>query len=417
MDSSPLKTLTQAMHAILFLIGLADHADNMNLLSPRETVSDEEVEALYFDHRNHYFLRGAEHDLLHYPDSLPQCPHSLLAILYDPKTLPLLQDLIKRCQNLREDEAYSRREINDFRYAILRFALAVNMRRIMVSTVFHGWFANANSLKDIALGEDKTVFYRGQASEAWSLAPTFLRGMGESAQLDANAYLFHARKRGLLSKYESAIETGHGFYQRCAFFQHACSFSPLIDFTVDPVVATTFALMDPRVDPLDSPFDSLVYSFEANRDANDSDTYRVLRDKKTVNRFLEQEYRMVYLNEDYLALGKPYDILTYDAQGNPHRETFVLNTLEEVLHALTPSFTFIDLPINDRMRYQKGLFLVFHDCVCLKGHIFCELNSNFVLHRNRIAGKAKETIRNEIRRDYPHKDFAHLMNPYLFFQE
>ena len=77
----------------------------------------------------------------------------------------------------------------------------------------------------------------------------------------------------------------------------------------------------------------------------------------------------------------------------------------------------IDIPTNDRMVYQKGLFVAFTNCVSLKGRIFCELNQNLNFIQLSINPEIKDNIRKEIYEKYRDYDINHLMDPYLIFKE
>ncbi len=419
MSFTPSERLSDLMKVLLLSHGLNLRRKHyMSLLAPREDVPDKTVEAIYFDRRNLRYISDAEKTLRDYePDEPPR--HALLVVPDYEETKATVNDILSRCHKKGGDDRYSQKEINDFRYDLIRFALALSLKRSAQYTAFKGGLSTVKSLKDIARNKKGTItYYRGQFHGDWELVPSFLREIKDSVFLDHNAYTRLTNDRRLNEKYEASMgETSNNVYERSAFFQHACSFSPLIDFTFDPIVATTFAVSCPEKEEDDPTVGAMVYSFQAKEGPSESDGYRVYHDLSQANRFIRDEFRLIYLNETYVALRKTYALKAFDERGNLYERRLRFDTIAEFIKALTPSFAFIDLPTNDRMRYQKGVFLVFHDCLCLDGCIYFELNPNFSLHQCEIMPEGKSAIRKEIARNHPGKDYEHLMNPYLYFQE
>ena len=55
---------------------------------------------------------------------------------------------------------------------------------------------------------------------------------------------------------------------------------------------------------------------------------------------------------------------------------------------MTPDYRVFDIPTNDRMLYQKGLFVCFYNCLCLKDCIAYELCPDLFLTKI-CVGKRK----------------------------
>ena len=265
--------------------------------------------------------------------------------------------------------------------------------------------------------ENNFVFYRGQASIEWLMAPSVIRGLNQNIILDDNGYYHLLKATGLLEKYEIVFKDTNvkGAYKRYAFLQHACSYSPLIDLTSNHVVATSFALSNPNSFNDFYNCDSVVFTIEAR--SNVPDKGMVIESIEEANTFLKTRMKIKVLNESYVCFGKSYTLKRYDSLGQENNETITFNTFDEMLKQLKPSFMFIKCPTNDRMIYQRGLFLVLYDCVALKTKILYDLNPKFIFYKTRISCNHKRTLLEQIKRDYNHFTYHHLMSPYSYFNE
>lgn len=76
----------------------------------------------------------------------------------------------------------------------------------------------------------------------------------------------------------------------------------------------------------------------------------------------------------------------------------------------------VKIPVNDRMKYQKGVFICFYNCIALKTRICYELNEDIDLNKNIIKTSDKVDILKGIYNSIKY-DQEHLLNPYLIFTE
>ena len=134
-------------------------------------------------------------------------------------------------------------------------------------------------------------------------------------------------------------------YSFLAFSQHYFGVSPLIDFSKSPYTALSFALKDRK----EYSEDILIYTLEIK---NDSD---YTNSKETANQWISD-----------------YGVLVF-RENTRHEFDNVLESIEDfktvakhsksksLLEMNTPSAKLIDVPTNDLMLYQQGVFLLLDD--------------------------------------------------------
>lgn len=186
-------------------------------------------------------------------------------------------------------------------------------------------------------------------------------------------------------------------YYKYAFIQHTCSFSPMLDFTREERIAGTFALKKKEND-------SKIYmlSFE-----NDD---LIVSDEKEAGRILCHDTEIYYVNSKKIRFGQT---LFFENSG----KTIELTKIDSIIELLTPKPTIIHIPTNDRMRKQKGVFLLLRNCLALKGIIHFELCVDLVIREFIIPADKKDGIRKKLQQEYPQYSWESLMNPYLGFEK
>lgn len=258
--------------------------------------------------------------------------------------------------------------------------------------------------------------YRGQCDCDWAISPSVLRDLGRSIFLNDNSYYTLTKENGLFDKWKMhmRLPAGHA-YQRYSFFQHACSFSPLIDFTSDPLIAASFALANAGAKNVFLKQPAVIYELQILDDGKERS--RVIDNTQDARDFLKYKFSITALETDTFVLGKAYPYQRIDPSGKRITEKVCCTNIRDAIDKLTPRFVIIDCPTNDRMIYQKGKFLVFYSCIALKGRILYELNHTFVPRKYVIPPEAKTALLTDIYQNHRSIDPEHLMNPYLFFQE
>lgn len=137
-------------------------------------------------------------------------------------------------------------------------------------------------------------------------------------------------------------------YDICAFAQHYCHFSPLIDFTKSLYTALSFALKDRR--QYDD--DIVLYVLELKND----DDYT--NDINVANKWLsELNVYASCFDEDNIRTAVREMI---ESRKVPQGDEFRAH-LEQMSTKPIPKAKLIDVPTNTRMRFQQGVFLMLND--------------------------------------------------------
>lgn len=205
--------------------------------------------------------------------------------------------------------------------------------------------------------EGRKIFYRGERKNSITrpLLPSIFRNRegffhaNEKVTAVNNQTLYDYYKN--CSLYFELYENILGkinideMYSFLAFSQHYFGTSPLIDFTKSPYVALSFALKD-RVE-----YDEniLFYTLELK---NQED---YTADIDTANKWIDNYSVLIFNNVTKLELDNPIDAL-YDFK--IISEKFKGHRLLEIT---SPSAKLIDVPTNDLMKYQQGVFLLLDD--------------------------------------------------------
>lgn len=137
-------------------------------------------------------------------------------------------------------------------------------------------------------------------------------------------------------------------YDICAFAQHYCHFSPLIDFTKSIYPALSFALKDRK----EFEDDIVLYVVELK----DDEDYTT--DIKTANKWLsELDVYASRFDEENIRTAVREMI---ESKKVPQGDEFKIH-LDRMSVRPIPTAKLIDVPTNTRMRFQQGVFLMLND--------------------------------------------------------
>lgn len=203
-------------------------------------------------------------------------------------------------------------------------------------------------------------------------------------QLDSSKLLaFYRKYPEYINLFEKTIGdvTQDNLYSFLSFSQHYFGLSPLIDLTKNPFVALSFALKN-RTEYNE---DILFYSVEI-KDKDDYTSHLhianewmkkynviVFRELGIPTAEISKEY-----SKEYLAKYKEYskeNLLKYKdlLEEIKGRSIFDLNT---------PSAKLIDVPTNDLMRFQQGVFLLLDDFTVLgNGYLTKKIRDDFAIKK------------------------------------
>lgn len=283
----------------------------------------------------------------------------------------------------------------------IAFVLCFNEHAIKVNQLDNLTFEEIDKLTN------KRSYYRGHSNKNWTLCPSMLRGLSSNVVLDNSFYEALIWADECKEKYDFLIksEEDSQAYDLYSFLQHSRSYSPFVDFTKKPEIALSFALSNTSSGNDFRNIKCRVFKV-------DIDEKRLITNKSKADYFLINEFKLYVLDKNKIIFGKEYYLQT--SKNSVYRLCF--KSFKQLIKQLTPEYKVIDISTNDRMKYQKGVFVCFYNCVCLGSRIFYELNKNLQLTTFDVGFMQKKKLIKEIykRRRY---DPEHLMNPYLFFTE
>lgn len=212
--------------------------------------------------------------------------------------------------------------------------------------------------------DNANVYYRGERinSSSRRLVPTILRqGNMRFADNDTNVskidgnflYNYYSSHKSFLSVYNTVYGSAcvHNLYNMTAFAQHYLDVSPFIDFTKSLYVALSFAIKG-RAEVKD---DIVIYTAF---DIGDDDTTDNVDE---VNSWLEN-YNVNIVNLNFSEEMHKQFLELQKTGINPSKLIQKkLKQLEEIYYGMLPSAKLIDIPTNDLMKYQQGVFLLLNN--------------------------------------------------------
>lgn len=276
---------------------------------------------------------------------------------------------------------------------------------------------------ELILSEDgrRNVFYRGQANYEWYINPAMIRNLNENVVLDYDFLMHKLLNSKLEEKFNDIFRKEYrnfDSFKKLSFLQHSVSYSPFVDFTKYSVIASSFALSNSNLINDFYSKKACVFEISIKNNEKSSELFKKIDNHRVATNFIKHNFNINLIYTKGLILGKKYKINKVDSSGNLVSSTyFDFSSIKRALYDLMPSYTLIDVPTNDRMFYQKGLFLVFHNCVAINGRIFYELNEDIIFKRYIIYPKSKRMILDKIYSNHRKYDAEHLLNPHLYFNE
>lgn len=224
------------------------------------------------------------------------------------------------------------------------------------------------------------IFYRGERVNKIdrTLIPTIFRQ--RSYLFDEGEIIKRLDARGLLDFYNTMPEyievykriIGNvgidNLYNFLAFSQHYFGISPLIDLTKSPFVALSFALKN-RTEYKD---DVLFYTVEIK---NDKD---YTNDIKTADEWLNS-YNVTVFNDRLIDF---YEDFKFDFKQYKLFLESLMSQGKNIGDITAPSAKLIDVPTNDLMRFQQGVFLLLNDFTIIgKGYLTKKVRDDFIIKK------------------------------------
>lgn len=255
--------------------------------------------------------------------------------------------------------------------------------------------------------QGKRVFYRGERKNSITrpLIPSifrnknFLLSENENATMINCDYLYDFYNRvpeyfDLCQRIFGAITTDN-MYQFLAFSQHYYGISPLIDFTKSPYVALSFALKD-RTEYKE---DILIYTLEILDDKDYTCDY------DTANSWIRDYNVLVLRDITQRELEHPYETI----ENLKKYSKFVKG--QSLIERSAPKARLIDVPTNDLMRYQQGVFLLLDDFnLYSKSYFTKRIRDDFAIKKWLVSKELCPLLLERLHRDRPYYAYKNITN-------
>lgn len=244
--------------------------------------------------------------------------------------------------------------------------------------------------------KEKMIFYRGERKNDISrpLVPTLLRNRelllkNNQLVVDIDSKFlrdFYSEKGQFLNVYEKVFSkvSEYRLYELCSFSQHYLNVSPFIDFTKSLYVALSFALKGKE--EVDDDF--VIYTAEIpNKDYYTNDI--------VVAECWLNDYKVsVYNSPDELKL-KHISL-------SPSAVKLAKQALEKRIYESSPKAKLIDIPTNDLVKYQQGVFLMLTDFSMFhKSYLTKNLREDFCITKYIISKELCRELTKMISKEAP----------------
>ena len=271
----------------------------------------------------------------------------------------------------------------------LKFELQYRVKQDIPEVVIYTLKDYHSLVEFFRMQEHNEWVFRGQADKKWKLEPTILRNINREQSLIIDLKVVEGlySQYGLLDQYEKIFGSKAVDYGFLSYMQHSTSYSPLIDFTKDFIIASSFALNHKNNINDFYNQDSAIFCMRLNGGASIEsriDDYKVglLANTKT--------WSIDDLNTIYDGMGtlyKPYADISYSLS-----------------------------QANDRMKYQKGVFILYDHFISFPTN---SVPTYFNGHLVKIT--LHHSVKKEIYDDLYEKHHEYrpyfLLNPYQYFSE
>lgn len=170
--------------------------------------------------------------------------------------------------------------------------------------------------------------------------------------------------------------------------QHSCSFSPFLDFTFEKEIALIFATHKENGINAYNNTDAAVYLLCSKNEETHNANYNF---GNVDICFYKRKIKI-----DDSIFGK----ILYDCNVEDFKFSYDIFTNET----------------NDRMKYQKGLFICFKKTVIVNNQLLHDSSENLIF-KAIIKKETKREIYYKITSSKKYSDYDYLMNPYKYFEK
>lgn len=249
------------------------------------------------------------------------------------------------------------------------------------------------------------IFYRGERKNSITrpLLPSlyrkkeFLFNGSKKINLvtSETLYNFYKTNSGFFDLYEKIIEPvkTDKMYPFLSFAQHYFGISPFVDFTKSLEVALSFALKDRR----EFDDDILIYTLELKSKEDYTNSVG------TANKWIEDYSVLVFRNMAKHDFESPLEaIYDYKLIADKFKG-------QSFLDMNAPRAKLIDVPSNDLIRYQQGVFLLLDDFSLVgKSYLTKKIRDEFKLKKWIISKKICPELSQWLKKECPYYAYKNI---------
>lgn len=259
------------------------------------------------------------------------------------------------------------------------------------------------NIKDlIELENQSEIWFRGQTNAEWQLIPSIFRNIKKSALWGwdeiYNEYNTKPKKVSLIKKLEEVdIDTITNPYRTISFIQHSIGYSQLIDFSKTSKIPLSFALSNSAQMASYYEDDACVYSLNV-------ENYKILDNIDEIDSVVKGSKVQLFKRNELLV----------NLIRNRTWIDLMSGNKKSIIHL-------INKPTNDRMLFQKGRFILYDNVIIIDSDIYMSFSkigfmekqlTKFVIECNN-----KESLFEELMKEYPQYHQRYLFDPYLYLSE
>ena len=331
-------------------------------------------------------------------DVINDCTNAIQSIMNmssKRKTEYSLSELIARVETFQDISENHTTYILDIKslvqlHSFYRIKVLSKPKEIEVKTI--------EKLNELLSSQRANSWYRGHSDSSWELVPSLFRDIKDK-HIDFNydKMLYDLQQKKVIEKLEVVFGSSDFDYDKLAYTQHSLGYGPLLDFTKSSKVAFSFAL---------SNMENIAKFFHKKFCVYELDTAGIslLRTKDEIGTAL-----------------KSLNITVFS--GKPQIETILRTPIwQGLLDGSIESEVFLlDNQTNDRMRYQKGAFMLFNNVIIIGGRMIMSFRKQMTLSQRMTKYLISEDQRlafyNLFMNQCPEYKIRFLMDPYNFFKE
>lgn len=373
------KPLFETVNSLLFNLAKLKEVTNTLLVGNEEWLSKNEF--VYEDHKEKIvksFKTNIEHLIKRIDMGLLPNKLEIKRIRIESKeTQRLFNNAI---YNLDENTLFLLAKCNAAINVFLSSCVAVKEDNVENSKVP----VFANTLKT-------TYFFRGQSDYRFDLLASMFREISDKEETINFDYIVKKyNELWLLEKYKNIFNEKNIHVNQFAYMQHSFSYSPLLDVTFSKEIATIFATTCYRINPNHYfKTDAALYLF-------------VLKERSEVR----ETIIMRNINIKYI----PHKISFNEKFGT---KGYLFENDYRIFDANYKLFT---KQYNDRMKYQRGAFLLFVKGYIINGKMMIPYDQLTVI-KYRIKAVDKKNIYLSIVEKNRQYQISNIYNPYDYFAD